>query len=309
MNCTLRELTQLPLHRQPIKMKCGDGRIRKFVPDLLYISADHQEAQMHMGLKISASSKAPCCICLCPKAEMGDPTLDHHRLHEQRSRDAYLAMMEDMLVAMRTRQLHLVQRDIGDATSMRLVVNGWLGFRGVDEEDDALFTLTPPDILHGLLEGLLLHFRQALKNCAREWLPALGEDGTMARLDTRMATLRKLLRAPGWRLPSDGRLWFSHKESFRAVEHEAVLQILPHLLRGVFIKDGVDWGLRTAVAMCEWWLAACRTPEITENTIEAIEKWTKALMRLLATVWRPFQTSEWRIPKFHNLAHFLYFIR
>jgi hypothetical protein len=87
------------------------------------------------------------------------------------------------------------------------------------------------------------------------------------------------------------------------------LQVLPHVVRGVYIWDNVDWGLRAAVAMAEWWLVTCRMPRIDDTTMEKIEQASKDLMEIMVKGWRQYQTSEWRLPKFHNIAHFSFFIR
>lgn len=298
--------------RLPMDIKCGDGHIRKFVVDLLFIAADHQEMQMHMGLSQSAKSSFPCCICLCPQTEMGACSLAAHRSHSSRTTLMYTDLLQEMITQVQNGRRHdLVQKAVGRAQASQLmVVNGWMGFRGVDEEEEGVYGLPAPDILHGLFEGIMLHFRAALKGWAAAQYRAVGVAGVMARLDIRLQNVAKITNS-GWRIPTkDHRLWFSSNETFQAVEHAAVLQVLPFVLRGVFCDaDGVDWGLRTSVAMAEWWLVTCRTPMHTEATLQQSDMWTKRLMKMLVDIWGPYQSSQWKFPKFHNLSHFTHFIR
>jgi hypothetical protein len=241
---------------------------------------------------------------------MGDEDIHLHRNQQQRTKEQYMEMMDAMLTSVESgRRQHLAQKDHGTATSQQMVVNGWLGFRRVDEDAAGVFTLAAPDILHGLFEGVLLHFRQALRNSVMDYYPNKTERAVMAILDKRLVRLSEITTT-GWRVPTkDHRSWFSTNESFRAVEHEAVLQVLPFVLSGVFVRDGIDLGLRCAVAMCEWWLATCRMPDITQETMEKSEIWAARLMRYLSLDWGDYQQTRWCFPKFHNISHFSYFIR
>jgi Plavaka transposase len=289
---------------------CGDGKRRKFVPDLLFLSADHQEAMLHSGLKASASTLYPCCICLCPKADMGEPSVARQRNHPKRTNAAYVAMMQSALAAMQNgQQGHVVQRAFGDGTSQRIAMNGWLGFRSVDEEDQGLHSLMAPDVLHGLLEGLLTHFRTCMKEWAANESEEVTEREVMSVLDKRLQRVSQVC-VPGWRIPTrDHRLWFTSSETFQAVEHESVLQVLPIVVRGIFVRDSVDYGTRAATAMAEWWLVTCRSPVHTPETLAQSDTWARRMMVALVEGFGRHQRSAWSFPKFHNIVHFAPFIR
>jgi hypothetical protein len=209
----------------PINVRCADGVERKVVVDLLYMCADHQEAQLHMGLFHSARSNRPCCICMCPKEQLGDVSLDSHRSHEGRSLAEYKAVMEDMASQMlEGRRPDLVQQDVGRDLSLRSVFSAFLGFNGVEHDGDGyLFSLCTPDILHSVLEGLVVHFKASILRYLQDHFPNMWQVKA-GQLDALIAHVHTHCRWPGWRLRKD-KGFFTTTSTFTATENAAVLSV------------------------------------------------------------------------------------
>jgi hypothetical protein len=92
--------------------------------DLLYICADHQEAQTQMGLFESAQASFPCCLCLCPQKEMGNKSLAFHRSFPARTTEDYLSTMGEMLGQMEDGRLqHNIVGEVGKGTLQRMICN------------------------------------------------------------------------------------------------------------------------------------------------------------------------------------------
>lgn len=219
-------------------MVCGDGRTREVVFDLLFITADHQEAQTHMGVAPSAQAAFPCVTCECPLTAFGElDTVQAHRTYPTRGRDAHWELQREMTAALesivdgkRARGTEItdglrasvaigVEKRLGRPVSRRMgALVAWEGFWSVQEGgDEELFKLISTDCLHTVEEGLTLHLREAHQRFLQEEYPdrwqALAEE-----LDASLLELGKQQRWPGWRLPAGHKRFFAREERSTATE-------------------------------------------------------------------------------------------
>lgn len=207
--------------------------------DLLYVTADHQEAQTHFGVKGSAGCAFPCVMCEMPRKEMGAADLDVHRASTQRStlahRDLQHAMTVEMkeVIAMReSRDLDVnpnvvaasVERRLGRPKSRKMGFLAWEGMWGVEEDgDNALFNLCGVDQLHTVEEGLVKH----LRGCMLQYLQAKFQStwqNKAQELDRRIQACANNLRWPGWTMRR-GRWFFFNEEPYSAKELLAIRMV------------------------------------------------------------------------------------
>lgn len=229
---------------RPVSVLCHDGVTRDIAFDLLFITADHQEAQTHMGVSPSALAAFPCVTCECPKTAFG--VLDNvqaHRSYPVRGRDAHWELQNEMTAtlesavegkrargeeitdALRARLAIGVEKRLGKARSRRMgTLVAWEGFWSVQEGgDDELFGLVSADCLHTVEEGLTLHLREAHQKFLQEEYPerwqAMAEE-----LDGMLLEVGKQ-RWPGWRLPAGHKRFFAGDERFTATELSSIRMV------------------------------------------------------------------------------------
>jgi hypothetical protein len=220
---------------------CGDGVRRNIIFDLLYLTADHQEAQTHFGIKGSAGCNFPCVLCEMPRIQMGSGDLTQHREAKQRStsehRELQLEMTDEIQGRVREKERRgrevnrhvvaaTVEHNLGKARSRRMGFLAWEGFLGVEEDGDAaLFQLSAVDQLHTIEEGLVKH----LRTCMLRYLQAKYQTSWNIKaqeLDWRIQWCAKQLRWPGWKVRRAG--WFFHNEEPYSATELAAIRVACH---------------------------------------------------------------------------------
>jgi hypothetical protein len=224
---------------------CHDGVTREIVFDLLFITADHQEAQTHMGVSPSARAAFPCVTCECPLNAYGElNNVETHRSFPARGRDAHWELQRQMTAALETlverrrergeeitdslrAQLAIgVEKRLGKPLSRRMgTLVAWEGFWCVQQGgDEELFKLVSSHCLHTVEEGLTLHLRAAHQKFLEVTYPtrwkALAEE-----LDACLLEVGKHQRWPGWRLPAGDKRFFSGDERFTANELASIRMV------------------------------------------------------------------------------------
>jgi hypothetical protein len=224
---------------------CHDGVTRDIVFDLLFITADHQEAQTHMGVAGSAQAAFPCVTCECPLSVYGRlQDVGTHRSYPARGRDAHWELQREMTATLeseverkRERGVEItdslraklaigVEKRLGRPLSRRMgTLAAWEGFWCVQQGgDEELFKLVSADCLHTVEEGLTLHLRSAHQKFLQDTYPerwlALAEE-----LDACLLEVGKQQRWPGWRLPAGHKRFFAGDERFTATELASIRMV------------------------------------------------------------------------------------
>jgi hypothetical protein len=230
---------------RPQSVLCHDGVTREIVFDMLFITADHQEAQTHMGVAGSARASFPCVTCECPLSAYGE--LDNvgiHRSFPTRGRDAHWELQREMTATLeglvdtrRARGVAItdslraslaigVEKRLGKPLSRRMgTLAAWEEFWCVQQGgDEELFTLVSADCLHTVEEGLTVHLREAHQKFLQETYPdrwqVLAEE-----LDACLMEVGKQQRWPGWRLPAGHKRFFAAEERFTATELASIRMV------------------------------------------------------------------------------------
>lgn len=225
-----------PCRGEPISIRCGDGQSRRIIFDLLYISADHQEAQVHFGIKASARCNYPCILCELPRANMGDANLENHRMALPRSTSDHRQLQQEMIADIARQRLRREAREVevntailataaerkfGASRSRKMGVLAWEGFLGVEEDGDhSLFGLCAVDQLHTVEEGIVKHLRTCMVEYLQRHFPNSWQNKAR-ELDRRIQVCADSLRWKGWTMRR-GRSFFFNDEPFSATELKAI---------------------------------------------------------------------------------------
>jgi hypothetical protein len=232
---------------EPILVRCGDGKERKLLFDLLYITADHQEAQTHFGIKGSARCNFPCVLCEMPRNDMGNADLGTHRLARERRTSDHRELQGSMVIEMNRlanrrerRGLEVnpavvaisAERKLGAAKSRKMGFLAWEGLHGVEEDGDtALFSMCAVDQLHTVEEGIVKHLRTCMVEYLKTKFPSSWQNKAK-ELDRRLQHCADVLRWPGWNMKRN-RWFFFNDEPFSATELLAIRMVSRHLVNSL----------------------------------------------------------------------------